>query len=593
MNDFLTIANKCLNCKNAPCVNKCPFGNDIPEVIKSIKENNYDEARRTIKQTSVFPEICSRLCETDNNCSSACIRNKLNDPVYFNLLERELFKTSSTEIKQTLPINVKVAIIGSGIAGLTLAYKLLIAGCDVTIFEKSNTLGGTVKEAIPGFRFNHNVFESAIESVKSLGLKYHLNYLVDEDKMYQLENEFHYVIISSGTMVNNSLKEFDDCCILQGIDVLKDKKFNQYKGKNVIVVGAGNVAMDVARTLVNFAQSVRILYRRTINASPASKDEINDTLSKGVTFKELVSPTKLISNNPLVINFEKMKLVYTDGSSRPNVVGTKEFENYTCDYLILALGSKTDYHTLGIDREDIIELHGFGKINYRENLFVAGDAFLGATTAASASKSAINCADYILNNLKEDISVNEKLKVLNKPFSFGGSFNPVTKAHKYIVNYVTKLLDCEVILVPNGDRYNRKDLLTFETRIADLKKVFSNNNKVMISTILKDKTFNGTYLTQRELGHPICIIGGDLISELDSWIEYETLVKENYFLVFNRGNNCLEEYLQNHPILSKYFDHFMFVNHFNYDISSSEYRDLKNNKLIPEELLKGENHEIC
>jgi len=596
MSEFLKLINKCLNCKNAPCVLKCPFGNNIPSVIKSIKEDDYNQARSIIQETSVFPEVCSHLCESDSNCSSACIRNKLNDPVRFNIIEQKLFNGYNEDFEiQKLPLKIKVAIIGSGIAGLTIAYKLLLAGIDVTIYEKSTALGGTIKEAIPEFRFDHSIFDRVIEKVKKLGLSYHLNYHVDEKALRKLEKEYHYVVITSGTMVNNTLNDFDNDCVLQGVDVLKSKDFSKFDNKNIIVVGAGNVAMDVARTLVNRSKSVRILYRRTITASPASKEEINDTLSKGVTFEELLSPTKLVSTNPLYISFEKMKLVYVEGSSRPNVTGTNEFENHSCDYLILALGSKTDYYTLGIDRNDIINKNNFGKVNYHENLLIAGDAHLGATTAAKASKSGIDCANYILQKVNDDCIIKGKIDELevNKIFSFGGSFNPVTKAHQFIVNYVTGILGYDVILVPNGDKYNRKDLPTFDERVSDLEKVFLDNKKVQISTILKNQVFKGTYLSQRELDHPICIIGGDLIFEIDTWIEYETLVKENYFLTFNRGNNRLEEYLQNHPILSKYINHFISVNHFDHDISSSEYRDSKNIKLIPEELLKGEKNEIC
>ncbi|MFA7074529.1 MAG: NADPH-dependent glutamate synthase, partial [Endomicrobiaceae bacterium] len=355
-------AKRCLQCKKPLCVTGCPVEINIPEFIKHIAANNPAEAIKVLKEKNNLPAVCGRVCPQENQCEKHCVLGLKQEPVAIGNLERyasDWSAKNSYSAETTVKNNgKKVAVIGSGPAGLACAGDLAKMGYDVTVFESLHNSGGVLRYGIPEFRLPAKVLDKEIESLKSLGIEFVFNYLIGRTKTIpDLFNDgFKAIFIGTGAGLptfpgvegenfNNiySANEF-----LVRINLMAAFKFPDfdtpiYRGKNVVVIGGGNTAMDSVRTAKRIgAESVKLLYRRTAEEMPARLEERHHALQEGIEFIELAAPLKFMADEKgfvKAVECIKMKLTEPDASGRkkPVPVQGSNFIIET-DLVILALG---------------------------------------------------------------------------------------------------------------------------------------------------------------------------------------------------------------------------------------------------------------
>ena len=355
-------ANRCLKCKNKPCVAGCPVNVNIPEFIEKICEKNFTEAYNIIKDTNSLPGVCGRVCPQERQCEVKCVRGIKNEPVGIGRLERfaadYAAKSSDTIFKSPQKNNIKTAVIGSGPAALSCAGDLLKFGYDVTIFEALHAPGGVLRYGIPEFRLPRNILDNEINQLKKMGADLKLNTVIGKtifiEELFEMEYKAIFVgtgaglprfmnIPGEGLMEVYSANEF-----LTRINLMKayDDRFDTpiINIKNVAVIGGGNVAMDAARCALRLgAKSVNIIYRREMEQIPARKEEIHHAMEEGVSFKFLTNPVKIIGDEQghvKGIECIKMKLGEPDESGRqsPSVIENSNF-SFECDTVIIAIGN--------------------------------------------------------------------------------------------------------------------------------------------------------------------------------------------------------------------------------------------------------------
>ena len=300
------LASYCLNCKTKPCRSGCPLGNDIPEFIKNVKDENYEQAYKVLSKTTVLESVCGRICPHMSQCMGKCVRGIKSNPVNIGELEAFVgdmavnnnYMMDDLQEQVAKPNQKKVAIIGSGPAGLTCAAFLARGGADVTIFEKKNTLGGLLRYGIPEFRLPKDVLDNTINKIIDLGIKVEFNKELGTDiKLQDLTNEFDSVFISIGANIpwKMGIEGEDLHGVYGGNTLLEYNLHPDYTGKKVAIIGGGNVAMDCARTINKLgAEKVTVIYRRAEEQMPAERKEIEDAKNEGVEF--------LFQNNVVKIN---------------------------------------------------------------------------------------------------------------------------------------------------------------------------------------------------------------------------------------------------------------------------------------------------
>lgn len=421
-------AGRCINCQNAKCIEGCPVAINIPAFIHQVKEGNIEEASRIISEASSLPAVCGRVCPQESQCEGRCIRGIKGEPISIGKLERFVadyarehgIRPSVTAEKK----GKKVAVIGSGPAGLTCAGELAKSGYDVTVFEALHEPGGVLVYGIPEFRLpKKKVVAKEIDNVKALGVKIETNTIVGKSvKIDELLEEYDAVFIGSGAGLprfmgipgenangvysaneyltrNNLMKAFDS---------EYDTPVNP--GKKVVVVGGGNVAMDAARTALRLGADVTIVYRRSEEELPARAEEVHHAKEEGIKFNLLTNPTEiLVDENGWVrgITCIKMELGEPDESGRRSPVEIKgsEFE-VEADTVIMALGTSPNplisSTTEGLDtnrRGCIIAEEEFGATS-KKGVYAGGDAVTGAATvilAMGAGKAAAKGIDKYLS----------------------------------------------------------------------------------------------------------------------------------------------------------------------------------------------------
>lgn len=349
-------ANRCLTCKNPRCVKGCPVNIQIPDFIKALKEDNLEQAGEIIRQTSMLPSVCGRVCPQERQCEGNCVLGIKGEPIAIGALERYVGDNTSAKEVEIKPTGKKVAIIGSGCAGITAAADLRKAGHDVTIFEALHKFGGVLRYGIPPFRLPRTVLDREIENLQKMGVKFEKNVIAGKSiTLKQLQEEgFDAIFIASGAglpkMLNIkgenlngvfSANEFLTRVNLMGAN--KDECITPLKiGKSVAVIGGGNVAMDAARTAVRVGfNQVYIVYRRTESELPARLEEIRHAKEEGVIFRFLRAPQEINEKDGYVsgMKFEIMELGEPDESGRRKPVGTGEYETLDVDTVIVALGT--------------------------------------------------------------------------------------------------------------------------------------------------------------------------------------------------------------------------------------------------------------
>ncbi|MDR3274806.1 MAG: NADPH-dependent glutamate synthase [Endomicrobium sp.] len=359
--EMLKEAIRCLQCKNPMCRSGCPVEINIPSFIKFLARNKPGKAVEVLKQKNNLPVVCGRVCPQENQCEKFCILSKKGESICIGNLERYAadFAAENPDDNITIKKNgIKIVVVGSGPAGLTCGGDLLKMGYDVTIYESLHDSGGVLRYGIPEFRLPKEVLDTEINSLKKLGMKIVLNTLVGRTKTVRdLFSEGYkavFVAVGAGLPVfprvpgENLNRIYCANEFLVRVNLMHSYDFPAYdtpvyKGKNVVVVGGGNTAMDSARTAVRLgAESVKLIYRRTENEMPARKEERLHAKEEGVEFIILTNPVKFVGDETKFVKSVecvKMELGESDDSGRRRSHKV-EGSNYTIetDMVILALG---------------------------------------------------------------------------------------------------------------------------------------------------------------------------------------------------------------------------------------------------------------
>lgn len=419
-------ASRCLNCKNPKCVQGCPVNVPIPTFISAVKEGNIQKAGEIIRESNMLPSVCGRVCPQERQCESKCILGIKGDSVAIGALERYVGDNSCPVKPEIKPNGKKVAIIGSGCAGMSCAADLRAAGFEVEIFEALHAFGGVLRYGIPSFRLPRTVLDREITSLKEIGVKFHKNVVVGKSiTLKQLQDEgYEAIFISSGAglpkMMNikgenlngvYSANEF-----LTRVNLMhansQDTPTPIRIGEKAVIIGGGNVAMDAARVAVRVGfREVYIAYRRTEAELPARLEEIRHAKEEGIIFKFLMAPVEIKGENGLAnsMKFEQMELGEPDASGRRRPVGTGEFIDMPVDTVIVALGTgpnpiiqrsaESDNMALDTDNKGYIVINEQGCTSL-DAIYAGGDvAPLGPSTAINAMGAGKRAAKAIIERL--------------------------------------------------------------------------------------------------------------------------------------------------------------------------------------------------
>lgn len=423
-------ATRCLNCKNAKCVQGCPVSINIPKFIHNVKEGNFEEAYKVIGKSSALPAVCGRVCPQETQCEGQCIRGIKGEAISIGKLERFVADWArENNVSPEMPTEKKgkkVAVIGSGPSGLTCAGDLAKMGYDVTIFEALHEAGGVLVYGIPEFRLpKKTVVASEIENVKKLGVKIETNVVIGKSMTIdQLINEegFDAVFIGSGAGLprfmgipgENANEVFSANEYLTRSNLMKafreDYDTPIARFKKVAVVGGGNVAMDAARTALRLGAEVHIVYRRSEEELPARAEEVHHAKEEGIIFDLLTNPTEVLTDdkgNVTGIKCVKMELGEPDASGRRKPVEVPDSEFVMdLDAVIMSLGTSPNplisSTTKGLEinkRKCIVAEEANGQTS-KEGVYAGGDAVTGAATvilAMGAGKAAAKGIDEYLS----------------------------------------------------------------------------------------------------------------------------------------------------------------------------------------------------
>ncbi|MGI6341803.1 MAG: NADPH-dependent glutamate synthase [Bacteroidales bacterium] len=421
-------ARRCLNCKHKPCIEGCPVNVNIPDFIAEVVNENFEAAYQIINKTNSLPAICGRVCPQEKQCESKCVRGIKGEPVGIGRLERFVadwhIANSTTDPELPKSNGKKVAIVGSGPAGLTCAGDLAKLGYEVTVFEAFHLAGGVLVYGIPEFRLPKHIVQKEVDGLKKLNVKIETNMVIGKilsiDELMD-EHGFKAVFIGSGAglpMFMNipgenlkgvySANEF-----LTRINLMKAYKPDSdtpiHCGERVAVVGGGNVAMDAARCAKRLGADVTIVYRRSEAELPARKEEVEHAKEEQINFNLLTNPVEIIGTEDGWVKelvCLKMKLSEPDASGRARPIPIEGSEHkLTVDNVIMALGTSPNplikSTTEGLATEKwggiITDENG---LTSREGVYAGGDAVTGAATVILAMEAGKKAAKAIDNYLK-------------------------------------------------------------------------------------------------------------------------------------------------------------------------------------------------
>ena len=416
---------RCLGCKNAPCMQGCPVSVHIPEMMAAVKKGDFAGAAKIVKATNFLPSVCGRVCPQEVQCESKCVRGIKGSAVSIGAVERfvgdyDLDNAKTAEKPEK--IGKRAAIVGSGPAGLTCAATLLNAGFDVDIYESLHRAGGVLVYGIPEFRLPKELVGKEIDNVIALGANVKTNEVVGRTVFIdELCSSYDAVFIGSGAglpmfmnipgeSLNGVLSANEYLTRINLMGAYKENCITPVqRGKNVIVVGAGNVAMDAARSAVRMgAESVTVVYRRGREEMPARKEEIRHAEEEGVKFRLLANPVRFTGDengNLVAVECIEMQLGEPDASGRrrPEPLPGSEF-TINADMAIIALGTSPNplisrsCPDLKTGRRGTLETDENLKTSL-ENVYAGGDAVTGAATVILAMGAGKKAAESIISKL--------------------------------------------------------------------------------------------------------------------------------------------------------------------------------------------------
>ncbi len=419
---------RCIDCKNPKCVMACPVSVKIPEFIKHILNDDMDGAFDKIYEDNILPSICGRVCPQESQCEGACILGIKGEPVSIGALERFVGDYGMKENKADTTVKTnkegKVAVVGSGPAGLANAASLRRKGYQVTVFEALHEYGGVLTYGIPEFRLPKDIVKNEIKNLQEMGVEFIKNAIVGKSvTIDQLkEDGYQAIFVGSGAGLPSSLgipgenyngvyfaNEFLTRVNLMRSNVFPNSATPIKTGNKVAVIGGGNVAMDAARTAKRIgAKEVMIIYRRDQTSLPARLEEIHHAIDEGIEMNLLYNPVEIFGENYEVtsIKCERMELGDKDSSGRRRPMPTGEYKTFDVDSVIVSIGQKPN-PILKQSTKDL-NTHDWGGIitdqthkTSIEGVFAGGDAVTGAATvilAMGAGKDAAESMDEYLKN---------------------------------------------------------------------------------------------------------------------------------------------------------------------------------------------------
>ena len=419
-------AQRCLNCKNRPCVSGCPVQVQIPDFIQKLASGDAEGAYHSIAQTNALPAVCGRVCPQENQCEKLCVRGIKGEPVAIGRLERYVadLHNSKNDAKPERPVpnRRKVAVVGSGPSGLACAGDLARKGYEVTVFEALHRAGGVLVYGIPEFRLPKAIVRREIESLQALGVKVETNVVIGRTiTVDELLEEYEAVFIGSGAglpkfmgIPGETLKGvYSANEFLTRVNLMRagtaESDTPVQRGRHVAVVGGGNVAMDAARCARRLGAEVTVVYRRTRDELPARREEVEHAMEEGIVFRFLTNPVAIIGDDQGWVNqlrCLRMELGEPDASGRRRPVEVPGSEHeIEADAVIMALGTSPNplirETTQGLETQrwgGIIVEEGTGKTS-RDGVYAGGDAVTGAATvilAMGAGKQAAAAIDDYL-----------------------------------------------------------------------------------------------------------------------------------------------------------------------------------------------------
>ena len=404
-------AARCLNCKNPRCVQGCPVNINIPGFISALKEGDLEKSGEIIRESSLLPSVCGRVCPQERQCESKCVLGIKSEPIAIGALERYVGDATSLKVGEIKESGKKVAIVGSGCAGITAAADLRKEGHEVVVFEALHKLGGVLRYGIPPFRLPRTFLDNEIDNLKAMGVKFHTNVVVGKSiTVKQLKDDgFDAIVIGSGAGLPKmmgipgenlngvfSANEFLTRVNLMQAN-LEETATPIRVGEKAAIIGGGNVAMDAARVAVRVGfKEVYIVYRRTEAELPARLEEIRHAKEEGVIFKFLHAPTEIYNKEGYVngMKFEVMELGEADESGRRKPVPTGEFVDLDVDTVVVALGTGPNPTIQGSMLKDNMDLEtdrkGYIIINAETGETSIDGIYAGGDVAPTGPSTAIN-----------------------------------------------------------------------------------------------------------------------------------------------------------------------------------------------------------
>ncbi len=419
-------ASRCLHCKIPKCVEGCPVNIKIPDFIQAIKDNDIKKAYDIISETSSLPAICGRVCPQEKQCEAHCVKGLKGNAIAIGSLERyvadEAIKNNFCTMVKVPKNKKKVAIVGSGPAGLTCAGDLAKAGFEVTIYEVLHKAGGVLTYGIPEFRLPKSIVENQVKSLKKMGVTIRTNVPIGNAiTLDELQKDYDAVFVGTGAGLPKFMGiEGEDASgvfsaneILTRINLMggfkKEAKTPIKHAKVAYVIGGGNVAMDAVRSLKRLGVEAHIMYRRGEDELPARKMEVNHAKEEGIEFNLLENPVKIIAdeqNNVTGMEVVDMELTEPGEDGRRSVKekeGSKHIVK--CDMVVMALGTGPNHEALKgsnivFTDKNLIEVDETGTKTSLENVYAGGDAVTGAATVILAMEAGKKAAKAIIDNCK-------------------------------------------------------------------------------------------------------------------------------------------------------------------------------------------------